>query len=158
MPGRLLVVGDSLCAFNPAYGQGLTVAAKEAEVLAEALAGCRSTADLTRGPAGAQGAIAALTKGPRMLSTGSDLRYPTTVGARQTRMDKVVTRYLDRVLAAVSDDATVSAAFLRVLNMIDEPQALFAPRLMPRVLRPRRRPAPVPNTFTVDRPRAASPV
>jgi 2-polyprenyl-6-methoxyphenol hydroxylase-like FAD-dependent oxidoreductase len=151
MPGRLLVIGDSLCAFNPAYGQGMTVAAKEAEVLAGILAGCRSAADLPRALRGAQAAIAARAKGPWMLSTGSDLRYPTTVGATQTRMDKLVNNYLDRVLARVSDDPVVSAAFLRVLNMIDEPQALFSPRLMPRVLRGRRRPVPVDNTFAIDR-------
>ncbi|MFG1812794.1 FAD-dependent oxidoreductase [Kribbella sp. NPDC049174] len=151
MPGRLLAVGDSLCAFNPAYGQGLTVAAKEVEVLAGILAGCRSQADLPRALRGAQRAIAARAKGPWMLATGSDLRYPTTVGASQSRMDKLVNKYLDRVLAAVSDDAAVSAAFLRVLNMIDEPQALFSPRLMPRVLRPRRRrPSTVSNGFIVD--------
>jgi 2-polyprenyl-6-methoxyphenol hydroxylase-like FAD-dependent oxidoreductase len=152
MPGRLLVLGDSLCAFNPAYGQGMTVAAKEVEVLAGTLAGCRSTADLPRALQGAQRAIAARAKGPWMLSTGSDLRYPTTVGASQTRIDKLVNKYLDRVLAAVADDPVVSAAFLRVLNMIDEPQALFSPRLMPRVLVRRRRPATVvKNDFVVDR-------
>jgi hypothetical protein len=86
-----------------------------------------------------------------MLSTGSDLRYPTTVGASQTRTDKLVNKYLDRVLAAVSDDPTVSAAFLRVLNMIDEPQALFSPGLMPRVLLGRHRPTPVQNGFVVDK-------
>lgn len=86
-----------------------------------------------------------------MLSTGSDLRYPTTIGASQTRMDKLVNKYLDRVLAAVSDDPIVSAAFLRVLNMVDEPQALFSPRLMPRMLLGRRRrPATVPNAFVID--------
>ena len=149
MPGRLLVLGDSLCAFNPAYGQGMTVAAKEAEVLAGILADCGSPADLPRSLQGAQRAIAARVKGPWMLSTGSDLRYPTTVGASQTRMDRLVNKYLDRVLATVADDPVVSAAFLRVLNMIDEPQALFSPRLMPRVLRGPRRPAPVSNDFAV---------
>ncbi|WP_432947573.1 FAD-dependent oxidoreductase [Kribbella sp. CA-253562] len=138
MPGRLLAIGDSLCAFNPAYGQGMTVAAKEVDVLAGILADCRSSTDLFRALQGAQRAIAARAKGPWMLSTGSDLRYPTTVGASQTPIDRLVNRYLDRAMSAVSDDATVNAAFLRVLNMIDDPQALFAPRLMPRVLRPRR--------------------
>src|SRR5581483_4174863 len=37
-PDGLLVVGDALCAFNPIYGQGITVAACEAVVLRQALA------------------------------------------------------------------------------------------------------------------------
>ncbi|WP_202866318.1 FAD-dependent oxidoreductase [Kribbella turkmenica] len=158
MPGRLLVVGDSLCAFNPAYGQGMTVAAKEAEVLAGILADCRSTADLPRALRGAQRAIATRARGPWMLATGSDLRYPNTVGATQTRMDRVVNTYLDRVLARASDDPVVSAAFLRVLNMIDDPQALFSPRLMPRVLLGRRRITAVPNDFVVAQRLSAVPV
>lgn len=149
LPGRLVVVGDSLCAFNPAYGQGMTVAAKEVEVLAGVVADCRSSADLPRALKGAQRSIAGRVKGPWLLATGSDLRYPTTVGARQTRKDKLVNKYLDRVLTAVSDDRAVSAAFLRVLNMYDDPQALFSPRLMPRVLRRPRRSAPVSNAFTI---------
>jgi 2-polyprenyl-6-methoxyphenol hydroxylase-like FAD-dependent oxidoreductase len=150
MPGRLLAIGDSLCAFNPAYGQGMTVAAKEVEVLAGILAGCGSADDLPTALRGAQRAIAARVKGPWMLATGSDLRYPTAVGAQQTRTDRLVNKYLDRVLAAVADDPVVSGAFLRVLNMIDDPQALFSPRLMPRVLLGRRRPVPISNDFVVD--------
>jgi 2-polyprenyl-6-methoxyphenol hydroxylase-like FAD-dependent oxidoreductase len=157
MPGRLLAIGDSLCAFNPAYGQGMTVAAKEAEVLADILTGCHSPADLPRALRGAQRAIAARVKGPWMLATGADLRYPTTVGAVQTRTDKIVNKYLDRVMAAVSDDPMVSAAFLRVLNLVDEPQALFSLRLMPRVLLGRRRlTATVSNGFAAERRVAAS--
>jgi 2-polyprenyl-6-methoxyphenol hydroxylase-like FAD-dependent oxidoreductase len=134
MPGRLLALGDSLCAFNPVYGQGMTVAAKEVEALNGVLSTCQSAADLPRALEQAQRRIAACAKGPWMLSTGSDLRYPTTVGAKRTVADRLVNAYLDRVLAAVADDPVVNAAFLRVLNLVDEPTALFAPRVASRVL------------------------
>ena len=137
MPVGLLAIGDSLCAFNPVYGQGMTVAAKEAEVLRGLMQGCRSAQDLPRVLEGAQRAIAARVKGPWMIATGNDLRDPRTVGATPTPIDRLVNKYLDRVLAAVADDAVVNAAFFRVLNMIDEPTALFSPRLAVRVLRRR---------------------
>jgi 2-polyprenyl-6-methoxyphenol hydroxylase-like FAD-dependent oxidoreductase len=36
-PGRLIVIGDAICRYNPAYGQGMSVAAQEAEALMSVL-------------------------------------------------------------------------------------------------------------------------
>lgn len=41
LPDNLVVIGDSLCSFNPVYGQGMSVAALEAVVLARQLSGER---------------------------------------------------------------------------------------------------------------------
>jgi 2-polyprenyl-6-methoxyphenol hydroxylase-like FAD-dependent oxidoreductase len=38
-PARLIPIGDAICRFNPAYGQGMTVAAQEARVLRRLLEG-----------------------------------------------------------------------------------------------------------------------
>ena len=139
MPGRLLVIGDSLCAFNPVYGQGMTVAAKEVEVMGSALRECAGPDRVVDAVRQAQRDVARCLDGPWTLSTNNDLRYPDAEGAQLTFSTRLVTRYLDRVVAAVSDDEVVNAAFLRVLNMIDPPQALFHPRVALRALRPARR-------------------
>jgi 2-polyprenyl-6-methoxyphenol hydroxylase-like FAD-dependent oxidoreductase len=138
MPGRLLVIGDSLCAFNPVYGQGMTVAAKEVQAMDSALRE-RGAADRLVGVIRrAQRDVARCIDGPWTLSTSNDLRYPDTEGAELTLSTRLVNRYMDRVVAAVSDDEVVNAAFLRVLNMVDPPQALFHPRVAVRALRPAR--------------------
>lgn len=87
----------------------MTVAAKEVEELAGILADCRSRDDLPRALRGAQRKIAARVKDPWMLSTGSDLRYPTTVGANQTRKGRLVNRYLGRACSQRSPTTRPSA-------------------------------------------------
>jgi 2-polyprenyl-6-methoxyphenol hydroxylase-like FAD-dependent oxidoreductase len=137
MPSRLLVVGDSLCAFNPVYGQGLAVAALQAEALGATLRSRLSRgADLAAVCRRAQRAVAKCVDGPWTLSTGSDLRYSGTEGMKATTGTYLLHRYLDRVLAAASVDPGVNAAFLRVLNLVDDPPALFRPRVMARALSP----------------------
>ena len=145
MPGRLLVVGDSLCSFNPLYGQGMTVAALQAETLTAFLRRHLSDqADLPALACAAQRAVAKCTAGAWLVATGSDLRYPITVGAEATFATRLLQRHLDRVFKAATGDPSVNAAFLRVLNMVDAPQAMFRPGTVARaLLSPRRRAADV---------------
>ncbi len=147
LPGRLIAIGDSLCAFNPVYGQGMTVAAKEVEAMAKALRTCGGPDRLTTVVHRAQRHVARCVEGPWTLSTSSDLRFPETEGGRLTVPTRIINSYMDRVIAALSDDPVVNAAFLRVLNMVDPPQALFHPRVARRALAPARRaPGPRPAT------------
>jgi 2-polyprenyl-6-methoxyphenol hydroxylase-like FAD-dependent oxidoreductase len=150
LPGRLVVAGDSLCAFNPVYGQGMTVAALQAEALDELLRAGHGPERFSRI---AQKAVARRADDAWMLATGEDLRYPTTQGAKVTAATRLTHRYMDRVLRTAAVDPFVNAAFLRVLNMIDPPQALFRPGVMARSLAPSRparaplptQPAPQPS-------------
>ena len=140
IPGRLLVVGDSLCTFNPLYGQGMTIAALQAQTLTEFLRRRLSyPADLPALVGPAQRAVAKCTSGAWLVATGSDLRYPVTAGAQATFATRLLHRHLDLVFTAATTDPDVNAAFLRVLNMIDAPQALFRPGIVARALLSSRR-------------------
>lgn len=120
-PAGFVAVGDALCSFNPAYGQGITVAALEARLLAD---------DIDHYFARA----ARLLANPWSLATGGDLRFPEVEGRRRW-VDRSLNSYLDRYRRAARWDATLGAAFLRVSNMLAGPAHLLAPHIMLRVLR-----------------------
>ncbi|WP_369135661.1 NAD(P)/FAD-dependent oxidoreductase [Modestobacter sp. I12A-02662] len=138
-PEGFVVVGDAVAAFNPVYGQGMSVAGMAAEALDACLRAHRAThhpGDLGDGLAARfQRAQARADAAAWMISTGEDLRFPTTTGMPVTRVLRAQHRYLDRVAAAATTDPTVTTAYARVLGMLDPPTALFRPRVLAAVLR-----------------------
>ncbi len=72
-PDGLLVIGDAFCAFNPVYGQGISVAACEAVLVRDAL-------EVGLKPGGARRLLrefAKVTALPWSVATSSDLSYST---------------------------------------------------------------------------------
>jgi len=137
-PERLVVIGDAVAAFNPVYGQGMSVAAMAAETLGACLRAHRAThhpGDLDGLAVRFQRAQARADAAAWTLATGEDLRFPTTTGMTVTRALRVQHRYLDRVGAASTTDPRVGDAYARVLGMLDMPSALFRPRVFAAVLR-----------------------
>ncbi|MFD3590407.1 NAD(P)/FAD-dependent oxidoreductase [Streptomyces sp. NPDC058683] len=128
-PAGLLVVGDALCSFNPVYGQGMSVAALEALLLRDFVsADSRNVANEFFKKA------ARLIETPWTIAAGSDMRYPES-GVRAPLQNRVTNRYLARLYRVAADDAIVARAFLRVLNLLDSPDKLLAPRIAYRVAR-----------------------
>jgi hypothetical protein len=79
---------------------------------------------------------------PWVLATGSDRRHVSQPA--KPLPERLLDRYLDRLLAVAPHDREVTAAFNRVLNLLAAPPSLLAPRVAVRVLRPgRRRPVAV---------------
>jgi hypothetical protein len=156
-PARLLVTGDAVCSFNPVYGQGMTVAALEAAVLRAQLAGGRIP-----DPRRWFRAIARVVDAPWQVAVGADLAYPGVEGRRTAQL-RMVNGYVARLHAGASVDPALALAFVRVLGLVDPPEALMRPDRMLRVaaaqLRvPARTPAsarPAPRTLSVPE-RAAS--
>jgi len=154
-PERFVVVGDAVCAFNPVYGQGMTVAAVAAQTLDACLSWQRR-----RRPAGDldglarrfQRQLAGANTDPWMFSTGEDLRLPTTTGAEAGRGTRALHRYLDRIDTAATRAPAVADVYVRAIGMLDRPTALFRPRVLASALRTRPvragsvPPVPIPRT------------
>jgi len=154
-PDGLLILGDALCAFNPIYGQGMTVAAMQARALDACLreqARRHPAGDLSGMARRFHKAAARCAADAWMISTGEDLRYPTTEGARAGFQERLTHRYLDRVNAAATRDQSVNRAFVEVLNLMRPPTSLFRPSvLLPTLLGPGRHPQPVEPTSPATR-------
>jgi 2-polyprenyl-6-methoxyphenol hydroxylase-like FAD-dependent oxidoreductase len=142
-PQGLLVCGDALASFNPTFGQGITVAAKQA-VLLRGL--CRRVALPELGKVFVEQA-APIVDVAWSAAVGPALAYPGVRG-RMTLKMRLANAYLPRVIARAHEDVQVATALLRVMQFLAPPASLFAPRFLFRVL----------AGTSADADRAASPV
>jgi 2-polyprenyl-6-methoxyphenol hydroxylase-like FAD-dependent oxidoreductase len=153
-PEGFVAVGDSACAVNPVYGQGMGAAALAAEALGRTLEDHRRRAgrDLAAASSRIQQAVARANAGTWMVATGEDLRYPGTTGGKSSLPDRLMRRYLDRVVAAAASDEEVNAAFFDVVGLVAEPASLLRPAVARRVLgrRHARPPADIPRPAHPD--------
>jgi 2-polyprenyl-6-methoxyphenol hydroxylase-like FAD-dependent oxidoreductase len=134
LPSGLLALGDAVCAFNPVFAQGMTVAALQAVSLGDALrqAGARPL-DGVFARRFYRRAAAAL--GPAwQMARGNDLLVPH-LAHHAGLSDRLMSRWIRRVLAAGARDPEVARRFIRVASLIDSPAALFAPVLVVRAAR-----------------------
>ena len=141
-PAGLLVMGDALCTFNPIYAQGMTVAALEAVALRDVLRD--GDAKLAkRFFKAAHGPVDHAWK----LSTGGDLALPE-VEQTAPLPDRVINRYIERLVATAVHDEVVARTFFEVTGLLKPPTALLTPAIARRVLR----------RGAADRPKAQPPL
>ncbi|GGZ19646.1 NAD(P)/FAD-dependent oxidoreductase [Streptomyces poonensis] len=140
-PDGLVVVGDAVCAFNPVYGQGMTVAALEAVLLRDVIAAQAGRTTLSPGTTRRfQRRLARMTLMPWLLATSTDWGWQ-----RHERTPPLPLRaglwYLRSLLRVVPAEPEVYRKFIRVLNMLSPPTALTHPWVVGKVVlgrRPRR--------------------
>ncbi|MGW3969836.1 FAD-dependent monooxygenase [Streptomyces ardesiacus] len=126
-PEGLVVLGDALGTFNPAYGQGMSVAAFGARVLGRELerAGRPDAPGLARRvlrgaarPVDAAWAVA----------VGQDVLYPATRGGgRPGIADRAVTAYTRRLTRAATGSFAAASALWDVTSMRTPPARMFHP-------------------------------
>ncbi|MGB9372851.1 MAG: NAD(P)-binding protein [Jiangellales bacterium] len=129
-PPGLLPLGDSMCSFNPLYGQGMTVAVLEALALDALLDTHGLGADL---PSRAVDAFSTIIDTPWQIAVGADLAYPRTTGTR-TPITRMSNAYGTRVLRATTIDPVVGHAMFEVQNLLARPSRLVRPHIVARTL------------------------
>ncbi|WP_171171789.1 NAD(P)/FAD-dependent oxidoreductase [Streptomyces sp. I05A-00742] len=131
-PAGFLATGEALCAFNPVYGQGMTVAALSALALREALNDPRRVPTTRR----VQRALFATARPAWNISAGADKLLPGAVGnaAALRAVDRPAARYMARVVRRAPGNPAVGAAFRAVTALTAPPSSLFAPAVARAVL------------------------
>jgi 2-polyprenyl-6-methoxyphenol hydroxylase-like FAD-dependent oxidoreductase len=140
-PERFVILGDAVCAFNPIYGQGMSTAAVAADTLDACLRaqrGQRRGGNLDGFAGRFQRRLALRNAEPWMLSTGEDLRFPTTTGMNVSLVMRLLHRYLDWLLPVAMHDLRIARTYIQVFGMLERPAALFAPRILATAARARR--------------------
>jgi 2-polyprenyl-6-methoxyphenol hydroxylase-like FAD-dependent oxidoreductase len=133
LPAGLLAAGDAVCSFNPIYGQGMTIAAIEAQHLQERLRSddlpsAREWFDDT----------AQVIDVAWQLAIGSDLAVEAVDGRRPLTV-RILNRYLARLQAAAVTNPRLTERLVRVLSLTEPPNSLLHPTTIAPVLRGTRR-------------------
>jgi 2-polyprenyl-6-methoxyphenol hydroxylase-like FAD-dependent oxidoreductase len=122
-----VALGDSSCAFNPVYGQGMTSGALSALMLGECLkANGVSDRELPRKFFAAQARFQAE---PWGLATGSDFRIPGTEGKRPL-ISRVIDPLIGKMFVVANDDPEIAERIGAVINMMKPPKSLFEPSML----------------------------
>jgi 2-polyprenyl-6-methoxyphenol hydroxylase-like FAD-dependent oxidoreductase len=134
VPEGLIVLGDAVCSFNPVYGQGMTVAAIEAEALGGLLAEVAAEGGLDAGFSKRwfqtiKPIVDAAWKGVVI----EDFRLPELADQRPLHL-RPMQWYMERVQRATHRSAYATQQFYRVMNFLDPPQRLFGPRMLCEVM------------------------
>jgi 2-polyprenyl-6-methoxyphenol hydroxylase-like FAD-dependent oxidoreductase len=132
-PDGLLPVGDTVCRFNPIYGQGMSVACQEAVLLRrllEAKANDRVAMDKFAG-AFFQGALPII-ETPWATAAVPDFLDPRTEGERPPDLENTL-KFSAALFKLASDDAAVQQMLMEVQHLIRPQTALREPALVERV-------------------------
>jgi 2-polyprenyl-6-methoxyphenol hydroxylase-like FAD-dependent oxidoreductase len=127
-PQNFIMLGDAACAFNPTYGQGMSVAALEVEALDGWLRGAQSTLAF-------QQQLLKVVRNPWLMATNEDSRLPHAEGGTPSRFDRLNQRYIDEFIWMCSTDPRALEVFMGVTQLIKPPTAMFTPTLAFKVMR-----------------------
>jgi hypothetical protein len=131
-PRALIPIGDSVCRFNPIFGQGMSVAAMEAVVLGRLLSARAERADPQDGLVGDYLAEIQECLDAPWATAVTDFAYPETRGERPADLASRL-EYGAALMRLAAEDAEVHKIVAEVTNLLRPHSALREPALASRV-------------------------
>ena len=129
LPDGLLPIGDAVCRFNPVYGQGMSVAAKEAVLLHNVLGAQAALPDPLSGLAQEFLAEAkSLVDTPWTMAALPDLAYPDTRGDRPADLQRSL-QFAGALSRLAARDEAVQRMVVEVWHMLKPRSILHDPEL-----------------------------
>ena len=138
-PENFVVTGDAVCALNPVYGQGMSVAVMASEALDHCLR--KQYADpaaqtLSGLAVRFQKELVKVVQGPWQMATGQDRLWLTLEGGDKLDLPtRCIQNYMHAVIKTSLDNTEVAEAFTRVQHMVASPGLLFGPSVLFPVLK-----------------------
>ena len=116
-PEGFLVIGDALCTFNPIYAQGMSAAAKQAEILQHVLSDYATRSSGIDGIASSFRQAAEFNSTPWNLAAAFDFAFPQTRGTRPPGTDERA-RYFAALDHLQGEDAEVRRLVTEVFHLL----------------------------------------
>lgn len=132
-PEGLLVMGDALCRFDPVFGQGMTAACLEAQVLQKVMRNSRHIIGSTRFNRKVYKQFMRRLFPLWLMVLTEDFRYEKTKGKKLFGL-RFLQHYIYRIYSVSETDPHVYRKFSRVLHLLDSPFGLFSPSVLFKVL------------------------
>ncbi|MFN8445266.1 MAG: hypothetical protein U0175_31045 [Caldilineaceae bacterium] len=133
LPDGVVALGDAVCAFNPVYGQGMTMGALGALTLQHTLQSYRNRQTLQGMTSHFQKQLAKNNQIAWALATGEDFRWPGTTGQRSGSL-RVMHAYVGQLQQLLATDPEVAQLFWSVAHLVTPPTAMFSPKMIFKVL------------------------
>jgi len=134
-PTGFIVIGDAVCAFNPIYGQGMTVSAFDAMVLKRCLQEQQNSSGVNFEQYFQQ-QLAETIATPWLLATSEDLRWPTVRlrGASPNPGSYFLRRYLDLVLYAAIVEPKIAQEYFSLIILATPLRSLISLHMATHIL------------------------
>ncbi|MGW5650231.1 FAD-dependent monooxygenase [Streptomyces humi] len=127
-PEGFAVVGDAVAGYNPVYGHGISVAAQSAIAVREVLD--RHGPDAPGVARRIQRAVARPVGNAWNLAVGQDAYYPEAAPEPPKAVERLLTAYVDKAVAAGSANPRALHGLLDVMSLMTPPTRLFAPDML----------------------------